>query len=87
MTINELRNKVEGMLNISVSEGYDGYALEITVHDFVGFTKDWDEEYQETDEKALMEVLNTLPVVENNLYVTYQLEDGLVQVGYTSFDI
>lgn len=66
--------------------------VDITIHDFEGFTDDWEEEYRELDNPAGVDALQELlekhyVSKEDDLYTVYYMEGYKVIWGYTSFDI
>lgn len=64
--------------------------LDVTINDFEGFDEEWNEIPREyVNAQAVENVLDFLNQFncKGNLYKVYQVDELLVQVGYTSFDI
>lgn len=64
--------------------------LDVTINDFEGFDEEWNEISREyVNAQAVENVLDFLNQFncEGDFYRVYQVDELLVQVGYTSFDI
>lgn len=66
--------------------------LNIDFNDFDGFDDEWNEIDREyTNENLVNQILNYIEtnatLVKDSLYQTYQLDDKIIVIGYTSFDI
>lgn len=85
MEIIEFAKTIEG---VEVWECSDRFMIE--VNDFLGFTADWDEEYNDDlDEEKLDQLLDMLPNTykgwEGNR--RYEVEGICISLDYTSADI
>lgn len=70
----------------------DDFCLDVTIEDFEGFTKNWDEIDRDLDNPeavgAFLEMLETECLYkEGDFYVTYHFDGFDVEIGYASFDI
>ena len=70
----------------------DSYCLDVTIEDFEGFTKNWDEIDRDFDDpeavNAFLEMLEAeCSSKEGDFYVTYHFDSFDVEIGYASFDI
>ena len=66
--------------------------LNIDFNDFDGFDDEWDEiERKYNNENLVNQILNYIEtnaiLIKDSLYQTYQLNDKIIVIGYTSFDI
>ena len=66
--------------------------LNIDFNDFDGFDDEWNEiERKYNNENLVNQILNYIEtnatLIKNSLYQTYQLNDKIIVIGYTSFDI
>ena len=66
--------------------------LNIDFNDFDGFDDEWDEiERKYNNENLVNQILNYIEtnatLIKDSLYQTYQLNDKVIVIGYTSFDI
>ena len=66
--------------------------LNIDFNDFDGFEEEWDEiERKYNNENLVNQILNYIEtnaiLIKDSLYQTYQLNDKIIVIGYTSFDI
>ena len=66
--------------------------LNIDFNDFDGFDDEWNEvEREYTNENLVNKILNYIEtnatLIKDSLYQTYQLNDKIIVIGYTSFDI
>lgn len=66
--------------------------LNIDFNDFDGFDDEWNEvEREYTNENLVNKILNYIEtnatLIKDSLYQTYQLDDKIIVIGYTSFDI
>lgn len=90
MKLVELEEMVKALGNDAELYDYEDGTYDLTFNDFEGFDEDWSEIFREYDHPeevdALERLLDELPH-EGDFYVEYQLEDCVVTVGYTSFDI
>ena len=70
----------------------DSYCLDVTIEDFEGFNKNWEEIDRDLDNPeavmAFLEMLGTeCSSKEGDFYVTYHFDGFDVEIGYASFDI
>ena len=66
--------------------------LNIDFNDFDGFDDEWNEiERKYNNENLVNQILNYIEtnaiLIKDSLYQTYQLNDKIIVIGYTSFDI
>lgn len=66
--------------------------IHVTIDDFIGFDDDYNEIFRDyTDPKGIGKLLNYLDkcslCTKDDLYITYYLQDCIVEIDYTSFDI
>ena len=66
--------------------------LNIDFNDFDGFDDEWNEiEREYNNENLVNQILNYIEtnaiLIKDSLYQTYQLNDKIIVIGYTSFDI
>lgn len=66
--------------------------LEITFDDFEGFDDEWDEVDREYGNAELVEKIEEYlekngKLINDCLYKKYQIDNQIVEIGYTSFDI
>lgn len=70
----------------------DDYCLDVTIEDFEGFDKNWEEIDRDLDDpeavQAFLGMLETeCSSKEGDFYVTYHFDGFDVEIGYASFDI
>ena len=68
------------------------YCLAVTIEDFEGFTKNWEEIDRDFDNpeavRAFLEMLEAECLYKDgDFYVTYHFDGFDVEIGYASFDI
>ena len=83
----ELLNNASADVDFEFTE--DNF-LDVTINDFEGFDEEWNEILREcVNAQAVENVLDFLNQFncKGGLYKVYQVDELLVQVGYTSFDI
>ena len=66
--------------------------LNIDFNDFDGFDDEWNEiERKYNNENLVNQILNYIEtnaiLIKDSLYQTYQVNDKIIVIGYTSFDI
>lgn len=89
----ELLKMLEESENLGDVDYYTcGNELNIDFNDFDGFDDEWNEiEREYNNENLVSQILNYIEtnavLIKDSLYQTYQLNDKIIVIGYTSFDI
>jgi hypothetical protein len=87
-TILKMLNDLKDDVTFYIYKG----VIHVTIDDWVGFDDDYKEIFRDyTDPDGVDKLLNYLDkynlCAKGDLYTTYYLQDCIVKVGYSSFDI